>query len=156
MAPAQDEDVAALSNSLTPDQPAVSMSASSERSDSPNSEYTLDSDPCIDEAMGTLAGSVGARNEIYHKLSPIFTKIAVEDPRCPIADWRREESPRQFFANNDSEVCKVKILNLLSAARQALFWQWSKSSGDSSMLEMTEALAAMSRSGEIVAKSSSF
>ena len=150
VAPAQNDHEATLSSLVSSSQLRIDESSLSESSESISSETSLEEDPSFDDAMNILSKSVGARTWLYYKLSPLFSKLAREDPQCPLVKWEGRDR-RQFFAENDSKVCKDKIKELISMARQALFWQWSKSQGDSSMLEMTEILAISSRSRELIA-----
>ena len=117
--------------------------------DNSDPQCSVDDDPPFNVVMENLADLLGARNEFYFQLSPVFSKIALEDPQCPIASWRGG-MPQQFLVGNGFTGCKAEILSLLSFVRQALSWQWKKSHKDSSMLEITDVLARLSRSRECI------
>ena len=145
--PAQERSDATFFNSVATNASDISVSSSNEHTDNSDSQYSVDDDPPFDVVMGNLSDLLGTRNEIRSSLCSVFSKIALEDPQSPIVEWKGG-MPQQDTAGGDSTACNTDILSLLSLAKQILFWQWSKSHNDSSMLEITQALARLGRSRE--------
>lgn len=145
--PAGNGSLTAVKEAASPDH------ASEERPSSTDPDISSDGDdPSFDSIMETLNNlhvATAFRNEIYEVLSSKFNKIALEDPQCTIASWVRDTTIPNS-SDTDLDECKSKILTVLTYGRQTLFWIWIRAHTDSSMLDVTDGLALLSKIRESI------